>query len=209
MSSQDNFDLSCQNQLQSHMVKSEYNPARRLTHITHARKYLKNELQRGGEVSPQVKETFRKFYRRNDRKLQLLLLESTKLTVGCRRDTYNSRSFFINGESISTELTSTPEGVVAAALRLTEYETRPAEFKNKPGLEMHHANEGGFDAIKKQFVDTHGTDAILKAIQCDQLTGELRNAFISFHAEHTDNYKLCQMLTEEEHCRITRINSQN
>eukprot|EP01046_Picozoa_sp_COSAG06_P079659 COSAG06_NODE_27064_length_602_cov_0.773360_1_plen_141_part_00 len=104
------------------MAKTKYNPRRRMTHISHARLFLKGSLHQGGEVQRQALETFRKFYRANDSKLEALLTENAELTIGRRTETFNSRCFFINGQPISVKLTKpTAHGIVANALRLTDW----------------------------------------------------------------------------------------
>jgi hypothetical protein len=96
-------------------------------------------------------------------------------------------------------------GIVANALRATEYATRPDHLKGQLGFEMDHFNKGGFQTIKNDFIAQHGMDTIRKAIDnCEQLTGDLRDAFIAFHAKETKNYRLCRMLTATEHRRITK-----
>jgi hypothetical protein len=188
------------------MAKTKYNPRRRMTHISHARLFLKGSLHQGGEVQRQALETFRKFYRANDSKLEALLTENAELTIGRRTETFNSRCFFINGQPISVKLTKpTAHGIVANALRLTEYWTRPDHLKRQRGIEMDHQNTGGFERIKQEFIAAHGLDTVRSAIDdTEQLSGDLRSAFVSFHASKTNDYSLCKMLTIEEHHRITQ-----
>ena len=70
-------------------------------------------------------------------------------------------------------------------------------------MELDHQNEGGFQKIKIEFIAAHGVDAIRNAIDSEQLSGDMRSAFVSFHASKTHDYSLCKMLTTEEHRRIT------
>ena len=168
---------------------------------------LKGSLRQGGEVQRQALETFRRFYRANDSKLDALFSENAELTIGRRKETWNSKCFLINGQTISTDLTApTVHGIVANALRATEYATRPCHLKRQRGFEMDHFNKGGFQKIKNDFITEHGIDTIRNAIDNyeEQLTGDLRDAFIAFHAKETKNYRLCRMLTATEHRRITR-----
>ena len=58
---------------------------------------------------------------------------------------------------------------------------------------MGHYNKGGFQKIKNDFIAQHGIDTIRNAIDNyeEQLTGDLRDAFIAFHAKETKDYTLC------------------
>ena len=70
---------------------------------------------------------------------------------------------------------------------------------------MDHQNTGGFERIKKEFIAAHGLDTVRSATDnTEQLSGDLRSAFVSFHANKTNDYSLCKMLTIEEHRRITK-----
>eukprot|EP01045_Picozoa_sp_COSAG04_P002752 COSAG04_NODE_104_length_26097_cov_12.466074_25_plen_198_part_00 len=187
------------------MARTKLNPARRLTHVTHARLFLKKKLREGGTDHSEALQVFRRFYRANDAKLEALLTENATLTIGRRHDTWNTKCFLINGQSITTGLSSpTKHGIVVHALRATEYATRPNHLKRQNGMEMDHQNAGGFHDIKREFIAIHGLEAISNAVDnTEQLCGDMRRAFVSFHASKTRHYRLCKMLTVQEHRRIT------
>lgn len=71
----------------------------------------------------------------NGRIGRILLCRICISTGPSRHRHANIPSYFINGKSISTELTFTPEGGVVAALRLTEYEIRPKRLCEEFGAD--------------------------------------------------------------------------
>ena len=78
------------------------------------------------------------------------------------------------------------------------------------GREMDHMNDGGFAQIRNAFVAEHGLSTIHKSLYrtdlnaMDTLPKTLYDAFVQLHAQMTDDYSLCELITKEEHERRTR-----
>lgn len=70
-------------------------------------------------------------------------------------------------------------------------------------------NQGGFAAIRDAFVAQHGLSTVHKALyrvhlnDMDTLPTTLYSAFVTLHAKMTDGYRLCELITKEEHARRT------
>eukprot|EP01048_Picozoa_sp_COSAG05_P020779 COSAG05_NODE_3631_length_1946_cov_24.182458_3_plen_94_part_00 len=70
---------------------------------SHSKEYLESMLKGNVPVNLSLAlECFRRHYRTNPEKLELLLSESAELTIG--RTDFNSRCFLINGQSVSKNL---------------------------------------------------------------------------------------------------------
>ena len=74
---------------------------------------------------------------------------------------------------------------------------------------MDHTNDGGFASIRDAFVSEHGLSTIYKSLyranpnDMDMLPNPLYDGFVQLHAKMTENYKLCELITKEEHERRT------
>ena len=88
--------------------------------ITHARRFLKERL-RAGDCGPEPLAVFRKWYRKNDHKLELLMQEHAVLSIGRNTEKYNSVCYKVNGQPISKDLSRpAPQAQIAVALRHAE-----------------------------------------------------------------------------------------
>ena len=73
---------------------------------------------------------------------------------------------------------------------------------------MHHTccpeNPDGFESIKTDFVKIHGAAAIIaNAGSNERLSGAMRDEFIQYHKDRTQDYRLCEMISVSKHREIT------
>ena len=157
-------------------------------------------------------ECFRQHYRKNAEKMDILLSESVELTLS--RADYGSKCFRINGESISTNLSTkqTDAAKIRVACRTVAREDEPAHIAAARGrdIEIDHQNTGGFAAIVEKFIIQHGqiavTEAVVKVpgLSRETLSEPIRSAFVELHRQMTSNWLLCVPLHVVEHRRLTR-----
>jgi hypothetical protein len=156
-------------------------------------------------------ECFRQYYRANAEKVELLLSDTAELTIG--RGDYNSKCYFVNGQSLSAKLDKpTDAAKIRIACRTVAREDEPAHIVAARGrdIEIDHGNEGGFAAIVEKFIIQHGEDTIM--LHVGRVTGAaretliepLRSAFVQLHSEMTSDWLLCVPLHVDEHRRLTR-----
>ena len=157
-------------------------------------------------------ECFRQHYRKNAEKMDILLSESVELTLS--RADYGSKCFRINGESISTNLSTkqTDAAKIRVACRTVAREDEPAHIVAARGrdIEIDHQNTGGFAAIVEKFITQHGQNAVTQAVvkvpgqSRETLSEPIRSAFVELHRQMTNNWSLCAPLHFVEHRRRTR-----
>ena len=177
-----------------------------------SKEYLESMLKGIVPVNfPLALECFRRHYRSNTEKLELLLSESAELTIG--RADFNSRCFLINGQSVSKELDKpTDAAKISVGCRTVARDDEPPHIvaSRAPGIEIDHENEGGFAAIVDKFVQQHGEKTIMQYVgkvtggARETLNEPLRSAFVQLHREMTSNWAQCVPVTVEEHRRRTR-----
>ena len=177
-----------------------------------SRLYLKSMLNGSVAIDiPAALECFRKHYRANHEKLELLLSNSAELTIG--RADFNTRCFLINDQSISTKLdSSTDAAKIRVACRTVAREDEPPHIvaSRAPNIEIDHENAGGFAAIVDALVQQHGEKTIIEYVgkvtgaSRETLNEPLRSVFVQLHREMTSNWAQCVPVTVEEHRRRTR-----
>ena len=178
-----------------------------------AQHYLKSMLNGSVPVDLSAAlECFRQHYRKNAEKMDILLSESVELTLS--RADYGSKCFRINGESISTNLSTkqTDAAKIRVACRTVAREDEPAHIAAARGrdIEIDHQNTGGFAAIVEKFIIQHGQIAVTEAVvkvpgqSRETLSEPIRSAFVELHRQMTNNWSLCAPLHFVEHRRLTR-----
>jgi hypothetical protein len=178
-----------------------------------AQHYLKSMLNGSVPVDLSAAlECFRQHYRKNAEKMDILLSESVELTLS--RADYGSKCFRINGESISTNLSTkqTDAAKIRVACRTVAREDEPAHIAAARGrdIEIDHQNTGGFAAIVEKFIIQHGQIAVTQAVvkvpgqSRETLSEPIRSAFVELHRQMTNNWSLCAPLHFVEHRRLTR-----
>ena len=178
-----------------------------------AQHYLKSMLNGSVPVDLSAAlECFRQHYRKNADKMDILLSESVELTLS--RADYGSKCFRINGESISTNLSTkqTDAAKIRVACRTVAREDEPAHIAAARGrdIEIDHQNTGGFAAIVEKFIIQHGQIAVTQVVvkvagqSRETLSEPIRSAFVELHRQMTNNWSLCAPLHFVEHRRLTR-----
>ena len=99
-----------------------------------SKEYLESMLKGIVPVNfPLALECFRRHYRSNTEKLELLLSESAVLTIG--RADFNSRCFLINGQSVSKKLNKpTDAAKISVGCRTVAREDEPPHIVAKPTI---------------------------------------------------------------------------
>ena len=177
-----------------------------------AQHYLKSMLNGSVPVDLSAAlECFRQYYRANAEKVELLLSDTAELTIG--RGDYNSKCYFVNGQSLSAKLDKpTDAAKIRIACRTVAREDEPAHIvaARGPDIEIDHQNTGGFAAIVEKFIIQHGqiavTEAVVKVpgLSRETLSEPIRSAFVELHRQMTNNWSLCAPLHFVEHRRRTR-----
>ena len=178
---------------------------------SHAKQYLKDVLKGKIEFDPKtVLKLFQIHYNDNADKVAMLHQPGASITIG--KGDYNSNCFLINGVSISTKLAkANDKSRVSEACRTTYEYDFPAHLsaQRRPGTDLHHANEGGFAKIVHTFTQRHGVPNTVSHVSKQanssrfSLIEPLRSDFIALHRDMTDNWKLVQAISSDEHKVIT------
>ena len=153
-----------------------------------------------------VLKLFQIHYNDNMDKVSMLHQPGASITIG--KGDYNSNCFLINGVSISTKFVkANDKSKVSEACRTTYEFDFPAHLsaQRRPDIELHHANDGGFAKIVHTFTVRHGVPNIVSHVSKHanssrfSLIEPLRSDFIALHRDMTDNWKLVQAISSDEH----------
>jgi hypothetical protein len=179
---------------------------------SHARAYLKAILK-GKEAFDEalVLQLFRLHYTVNACKQAIIHQPHATVKI-VRAD--GNKCFEINGARVSTKLDKpTDHCLVAQACRTSIESDIPDKLKAQrcPGIELDHANSGGFAQIVSEFEKAYNASTIVKEMLTKQpgtsrwtLKDPLRTAFLLLHRQRTNNWELVQPLTHRQHLEISK-----
>jgi hypothetical protein len=179
---------------------------------SHARAYLKAILK-GKEAFDEalVLQLFRLHYTVNACKQAIIHQPHATVKI-VRAD--GNKCFEINGARVSTKLDKpTDHCLVAQACRTSIESDIPDKLKAQrcPGIELDHANSGGFAQIVSEFEKAYHASTIVNGMLIKQpgtsrwtLKDPLRTAFLLLHRQRTNNWDLVQPLTQRQHFLITK-----